>query len=185
MIKKYYSGDTNEREIFVYLINMLTSKNAVEDGCKLSYCDRVFLPYVVGKYGIDITNDMLISVLEAGNRKVLYYCFKDLIADMAANNRKFIIGLSSIIGNERAENFLDIDRSAKQLSKDEVLFVPMMNTGFLSIRQEDAYFRSNLMCCINKVCKDLELKISSTLENNKIVSHLSGTESAIVLTFSK
>ena len=147
--------------------------------------DRLFLPYIVGKYGIDMTNDMMISILDKDCDKVLMYRFKELLVNMAKHNKKLIIGLSTIIGHDRAENYLDTYRSAQQLEKDEVLFVPVMNSGFLSVKHDDKEYPANLLWCCSKVCEDLGINISKTIEEKKTVSRLGGDGSALVLTFSK
>jgi hypothetical protein len=183
-----YETDTARREAKAENINL--SKWANEQLCilkrdSLSDDDRLNLPYILVKYGIDITDDMLIYVIDGGNSKLSSHNLKELIVNLAGANKKFIIGLSSFIKNSRAEIYLDLERSTQQLSKDEMLFVPSMNSEFLCVSQDDTSLHTNLMWCINKICKELGFKVSSYKENNKTVSRICGTGEALVLTFSK
>ena len=183
-----YETDTARREAKAENINL--SKWANEQLCilkrdSLSDNDRLYLPYILVKYGIDITDDMLIYVYDGGNRKLSSHNLKELIVNLAGANKKFIIGLSSFIKNSRAEIYLDFERSTQQLSKDEMLFFPLMNSEFLCVSQDDTSLHTNLMWCINKICKDLGFKVSSYKENNKTVSRICGMGEALVLTFSK
>lgn len=183
-----YETDTARREAKAGNINL--SKWANEQLCilkenSLSDVDRLYLPYILVKYRIDITDDMLIYVFDGGNREYSSHNLKELIVNLAGANKKFIIGLSSFTKNSRAESYLDRERSTQQLSKDEMLFVPLMNSEFLCVSQDDTSLHTNLMWCINKICKDLGFKVSSYKENNKTVSRICGTGEALVLTFSK
>lgn len=183
-----YETDTARRDAKVGNINL--SRWANEQLCilkngSLSDNDRLFLPYVLGKYGIDMTDDMLMLVFDGDSSNYLRCNFKELIVNLAEDNKKFIIGLSSISSNSRADNFLDVERSTQQVSKDETLFIPIMNSGFLSVKQDDTNFHTNLLWCINKVCNDLGFKVSSSEEDNKTVSRFEGKRKALVLTFSK
>lgn len=150
----------------------------------LSDRDKMYLPYTVGKYGIDMTELMWLTFLTHENR-LLTCRLKQLIMNLVNNNRKFVIGLSSLMGKERVEIYLDTYRSAQILSKDEVLFVPVRNSGFLSVKENDDDFPINILWCINNASDTLGVTIHKTVEDKKAFSRIDGECSALVFTFSK
>ncbi len=89
------------------------------------------------------------------------------------------------MGKGRAGTYLDTYRSAQILSKDEVLFVPVRNSGFLSVKENDDDFPINILWCINNASDTLGVTIHKTVEDKKAFSRIDGECSALVFTFSK
>lgn len=152
---------------------------------ELSESDKLYLPYVVGKYGIDMTDVMNISFMDNhyANKRTVFCGLKDLIKRISVEKKRLMIGLSSLGNTNRAENYLDIYRASQQLGNEEVLFVPVKNSAFLSIEENDSAFPMNLLWCINKVCNDLGIKYTKTIEYNKVPSHFDGNCSAMIFVF--
>lgn len=162
------------------------ANNQYEILCKicLSAEDKLYLPYTLGRYGIDMTDSMNIMVINKKNG-VIVYNLKDLIQFLADKQMKLLVGLSSFMGSFRAESYLDQYRSVLQLDDSEFLFIPVKNTGFLELKEEDNDFPNNLLWCIEKISKDLKLCINKQKVENKVVSILGGSSSALVFTFVK
>ena len=131
-----------------------------------------------------MTDSMSIMVMNKKNG-VIVYNLKDLIQFLADKQMKLLVGLSSFMGSFRAESYLDQYRSVLQLDDSEFLFIPVKNTGFLELKEEDNGFPNNLLWCIEKITKDLKLCINKQKVENKVVSILGGSSSALVFTFVK
>lgn len=157
------------------------AKEQYEILCKqgLSNNDRLLLPYVVGKYGIDMTDEMQLSVMVNG--KIFIRYLKSLIMEIAQNHKKLVIALSSLIGKDRADNYLDAYRSAQIIDNDEVLFIPARNSGFLSVKEDDDAFPANVLWCITQVCIKLGLKVTKSHKEKGAYSHLGGECEVLVL----
>ena len=154
--------------------------------CKngLSDEDKLYLPYVLGKYRIDITDIMFIKVMNKRNG-VNIYNLKKLIEFLAANEMQLIIGLSSFTKSLRAENYIDSYRSLQILDVSEFLFLPVKNSGFLGLQENDAIFPNNILWCIMKICKGLKICLNKQIKDNKVVSVIGGSISALVFSFEK
>ena len=152
--------------------------------CKtgLSDEDKLYLPYTLGRYEIDMTDRMSVMLRNKRNG-VKVYNLKELIKYLAVNQMKLIIGLSSFTGSLRAENYIDQFRTSLTLEDSEFLFIPVKNTGFLGLKENDANFPNNLLWCIEKICKDLKLGLKKQKVDNKVFAMIGGSNSALVFTF--
>lgn len=146
--------------------------------------DKLYLPYNIGKYGIDMTDIMTIKVLNKRN-EVTIFNLRELIGLLAEKQKKLVIGLSSFTGSNHAEIYIDQFRSLIMLDNSEVLFLPVRNTGFLELIENYNNFPNNILWCIEKIGKDLNLSINMQKTDNKVVSMLGGNNSALVFEFIK
>ena len=146
--------------------------------------DKLFLPYVLGKYAIDMTDVMAIKVM---NKKmgIRIFNLKELIESLADKQMKLIIGLSSFTESKRAESYVDQYRSSFKLADSEFLFLPVKNSGFLGLQENDAIFPNNILWCIMKICKGLKICLNKQIKDNKVVSVIGGSISALVFSFEK
>ena len=149
----------------------------------LSESDKLHLPYVIGKYGINMTDVMNISVYKNSYTKV--FKLKDLVLDFATNNKKLVIGLSIYSDNKRAEAYLDYNRSLSVLNNDEFLFAPIKNSGFLSVIENDSTFPFNILYCIRNVSEKVGVITSVHIAEKKAISIISGYCSGLIITFKK
>nr|MCR4847110.1 hypothetical protein [Eubacterium sp.] len=127
----------------------------------------------------------LISFISNSNDKLSVCKLIDLVNSLFSRNMKLVIALSTFIGIERAENSLDTYRSSKTIAKDEILFVPVRNSDFLSVNEDDDTFPANLLWCINKTCAELGLKVIKTYKEKAAFSRFFGECQVLVLSFTE
>ena len=152
--------------------------------CNQGLCDedKLYLPYVVGKYGIDMTDIMIIYCIDKQERSYTMN-FNDIIKYMADNHIRMVLAQSSSLSSNRIEYFLDYKESISHLQLDELLFCAINGSGFLNLDHDDKGFPYNLYTCIDIVSKKLGIKVSEKVEENKAVSKFAGMCSALVLSF--
>lgn len=150
--------------------------------CKngLSEIDRLRLPYVLGQYNIDMTDNMLVRIISKMG-KVLLFQLKDLLVHAKKNKLKILFALSSYSMSDRIENYLDYERSREMMSEDELLFVVETNCNFLNIKEDDKEFPLNIMNCIRLLSKKLSLELSETMVDERAVSRLGDKCKVLVL----
>lgn len=146
--------------------------------------DKLYLPYVLGKYGIDMTDCMNLELID-NQGKLYIYNIQGLIQFLADKQMKFIIGVSSFLGNQRAENYIDQYRSSLKLDESELLFIPVRNSNFLELTENSPNFPNNLLWCIEKVGKDLNLCVNKITVKDKVVSIFGGNTKSFVFMFER
>ena len=147
--------------------------------------DKLHLPYVIGKYGIDMSDVMKIHVVTKESNGKRMHCLElsTLLRHMKNNKMKLVLPISSMSKN-RIDNLMDFERTFAKIKPDELLFVFETNSNFLNISIHDDGFEFNLMRCIDEMAKKLSLNIKTAIEDNKSVSILTGNEKAVVVTIS-
>ena len=93
---------------------------------------------------------------------------KELIESLADKQMKLIIGLSSFTESKRAESYVDQYRSSFKLADSEFLFLPVKNSGFLGLQENDAIFPNNILWCIMKICKGLKICLNKVSVNSSL-----------------
>lgn len=143
--------------------------------CKngLSEIDRLRLPYILGQYSIDMTNSMLVRVVNKVG-KVFLIQLKDLLLELKDKKLKLIFPLSSYGKDNRIENYLDYERTRTMMSENELLFVVETNSNFLNTEEEDKDFPLNVINCIRILSKKLSLELKETVLDSGAVSRLGG-----------
>lgn len=144
--------------------------------------DKLHLPYVLGQYGIDMTDIMVVRVVskECG---IISFNLLSLLRFMKDNNKKLVLPLCSF-SDSRLEYHLDYERTLQKINSDEVVFFVEKNGNFLNIKDIDHEFPFNIMHCINVAAQKLSLKITLIKQDNKAVSIIAGIGKAIILTMS-
>lgn len=149
----------------------------------LSAEDKLYLPYILGKYGIDMTEEMMICICDKSGKK-FQKKLKDLLCDMKVLKKKLILPLSHYLNDKRIDNYLDYERSLKLMSENELLFVVSRNSDFLDIKERNETFSYNIMHCINVIAEKCSLVINSQTEDNKVVSRLFDSCKGLVISVS-
>lgn len=150
----------------------------------LTDADKLYLPYVIGKYGIDMSDVMKVHVVtKDSNGKAEGLCLElsTLLRYMENNKIKLVLPISSM-SDSRIEHYVDFEKTFAKIKSDELLFVPETNSNFLNISTQDDEFEFNLMRCIDEMAKKLSLSVERVIENNKSVSHIGGNGKALVVT---
>lgn len=146
----------------------------------LSNIDRLRLPYMLGQYSIDMTNIMLVRVVNKGG-EVFLIQLKDLLFELKDKKLKLIFPLSSYSTNDRIEYYLDYERTREMMSENELLFVVETNCSFLNTEEEDKDFPLNIVNCIRLLSKKLSIKLKETVLDGRAVSRLGGICKALII----
>ena len=140
--------------------------------------DCLSLPYIVGAYGVDTSNELL---LRMANRKGLFSFNLDrLLSELKEHHMKLLFPLSSF-SSDRIDTFVDYERTIRKLNEDELLFIPESNSDFLNLKDDDSDCPYNILVCIKKKAKELNLSLCSLIMNNKIFGRIEGNLKAFVL----
>jgi len=140
--------------------------------------DRLHLPYIVGAYGVDTSNELQIRMT---NRNVLFsYNLHGLLLESKKNQLKLVFPISSF-STDRVDVYVDYERTIKMLKEDELLFVPEDNGSFLNLIDDDKDCPYNILTCLKKKADELNLTLLSAIINNKVFGRIEGKLSAFVL----
>ena len=145
--------------------------------------DKLHLPYIVGQYGIDMTDVMKVRVMSKSEKGIFSISLKSLLLLLRSSGMKLILPLASLLNN-RLDNYVDYQRTRLLMTSDEVLFMVEKNGGFLNLDDPDSHFQFNIMHCINSLAKKYNFRINITSQDNKSVSRIEGNGNAIILTVS-
>lgn len=152
----------------------------IEQG--LTVYDNLYLPYVIGRYGIDITEKIIISIYENREKKIVK--LKDLLLYLKKTKKELVFILSNWCNDERIEVYVDERYAIDSMLENQILFCVSKNTGFLSIKEHDEGFPYNIMWCINKIADENSLVITKKIEENKVSQLLSGMCNGLVISVS-
>lgn len=145
--------------------------------------DKLHLPYIMGKYGIDMTDVMKVRVVNK-SEGVQTFALDDLLLLLKDREWKLVLPLYSM-----DDNYLDVhvvyDKTLSKMSSDELLFIIETNSYFLKTADPYPDFQYNIMHCIHVVAAKHMLHISTTMQSNKTESLFFGKGNAIVLTVKK
>ncbi len=144
-------------------------------GLDLSH--KMYLPYVMGKYDVDVT-DVMVMLLYDYKEQLFPMHLKDLVKKLYEEKKKLVLPLSLILKNERLENYLDYEQSVKLLNADEYMVYVFYNSGFLSVKEEDKEFPININYCLTKAGRDLGLTMEKELTEKKAVSRINAEKSS-------
>ena len=192
----FYSGDTSD-VLGCLIYEPITAKRDIDFasidksewvreqfeillGQGLSDLDRLFLPYIVGRYGIDMTEEMVVAVR---NKKKEDLCLKiDELLSLLDNTRKKIIFPISRFGNSKmVDGYTDYYQTMLKIEENEFVFVGLRNGSFLDLQEEEDSNQYNIIKCLKVVATKMNLKIVLRKEHNKAVSRITGDCDACVL----
>lgn len=146
----------------------------------LSDEDKLYLPYILGKYGVDMSDEMIIRICNktGETRKVN---LTDFLFELKELNKKLVLPLSNFLDGKRIENYLDYERTLKLISENELLFIVEENSNFLNTQKNDVEFPYNIINCINVIAEKQSLMINSQIEDHKAISSLSGSCKGLII----
>lgn len=139
----------------------------------LSVTDRIRLPYILGKYGVDMTETMIVRVFD---REMNQYAFSlnDLLSHLQKKKKTLVLPLSEMLTIDRIDNYLDYERTCKMLGLEDYLFIVEQNSGFLSVKEDDDEFPFNIVHCIKRLAYKNGMTIMKKIENDKAESRFGG-----------
>lgn len=151
--------------------------------CKngLTKDDKLYLPYILGKYGVDMTDVMIVRVIFKSPKKICICLLSDLLQFLKNECFKLVLPLISF-SDSYLEVDLDYERTLNKMENDELLFVVEKNSNFLTTTDPDSNSQFNIMHCINVIAKKLNLAVNTVIQDNKSVSRMHSNGKAIILT---
>lgn len=133
--------------------------------------DKLNLPYMLGSYDIDMTDIMIIRVLDK-NEKITKFNLSQLVHMMHDKRKKLVIPISNMpspnkdICDFHVEYYLDYEKTLRKMNSDEILFIPERQGNLLNISLNNPKY-SILDCLLIASEKEsLNLKISSKLKKS-------------------
>lgn len=147
----------------------------------LNIYDKIYLPYVLGKYEIDMSDEIVIRV--SNKTSLMQETLKNLLFHVKESKLELVFALSNL-GEARLENYLDYERSFKRLSENQFLFVVEKNSGFLSMMEKDEKYPYNIWWYLNKIAEKNSLIIDKRIENDKAFSTFSGKCKCLIISVS-
>lgn len=143
--------------------------------------DGLYLPYFLGKYHIDFISDIYLCCY---NKKE--ECFlkniKELLRFLCEHSCRLILPLSDL-KEKRIEHYLDVKQSIEKIKENDILFVSIDNSDFLSLEDKKDSFPYTLFNCLKIIAQDNSLEIICNEEKNLAVSSIFGRKcSAFVIT---
>jgi hypothetical protein len=141
----------------------------------LTQKDLMWLPYIVSKYGIDMSS-ILLLVLRDKQKKIHIVNIQTLLSLVSCG--KSIVFALSDFSQERIDTYTDIERTLSLLTDNELLFIPVCNSDFLNLTDCDEI---NIKHCIKSIADELDIKIQFQIMPRKIYTHISGISSSVVL----
>lgn len=143
----------------------------------LSDIDRLKLPYIVYKYGINMKDELYIRCCNKSNQIYLMNLVNLLIL-LKTNKCKLIFPLLDFNEN-RISTYTDYERTLKLINSNEYLFIPEMNSNFLNLREDDN--NNNIFKCIKQKARDLGFILKTTTDENKVNSSISGNNKGFTI----
>ena len=142
--------------------------------------DRLYLPYILYKYDIDMIQTMIIRIISK-RFEIISQTIPALLDLMRQRGLRLVFALSNWIDSPRIENYLNYQSSAPLLHENERLFIVEKNSGFLELDEENEKAQYNLMNCLRKAAKRASLELNIVREKNRLISHFSGFCDAYVV----
>lgn len=143
----------------------------------LSNIDRQKLPYIVCKYGINMTDELYIRFCDK-NLQINYMNLMDLLTHLKTSKYRLIFPLLDFDEN-RISTYIDYERTLKLINSNEYLFIPEMNGNFLNLIEDDNNY--NIFKCIKQKAKDLGFILKTTTDENKVNLSISGKSKGLII----
>ncbi len=140
--------------------------------------DKLYLPYRLGKYDIDMTDSMYADLHCKTQR--LRGELKQILQFLKNNKEKLVIPISDM-DDKRIEYYLDYQRSIEKLKDGECLFITKENSDFLNLELDCKKFPFTFMKCVNTLAERLGYNLHKEIIDDKCVSHFCPSIKAMVI----
>ena len=139
--------------------------------------DKFNLPYIVCKYGIDMTDELKIHIYD-NNRMLRQDNLKTLLKHLKIKKYKLVLPLSDYDEN-RISAYVDYERTFKLIHDNEYLFKHEINNEFLNIAESN--YNCNILKCIKQKAKSLDYTLKIKIEENKVNLSISGNSKGLII----
>lgn len=163
--------ETARRNGVNYIFDMHDwAKNQLDmivDG-EIKIVDRIFLPYALSPYNIDISAMAMLYGYRANIKQLEWRCLPELIGLLKDTGEKLSFIISTITGSPRVENYIDIKLYNECAKEGEWMFIPVENSSFLSLQEGNGKDGYSILDYINFVAKDIGVVVHKKTEENRI-----------------
>lgn len=149
-----------------------------------NYLDLLFLPYAASKYKIDISNYTYIIYCRSAKEIREIIRLEDLITNLTNKDETLVFIMSSISERYRVSNLIDSGRYFSNVKDNEWLFIPVENSSFLELEENNS-LEYTILDYINIIANKLGITIIKEIEENRIIDILGTPCDVMKLSFRK
>ena len=150
---------------------------------KLNNIDYMFLPYAISAYCIDISNITLIRCYVKDKNIIGDVRLEELIHNLNNTNGKIVFIMSLLGDRPRVDVWSDISRCKENTKDGEWLFIPVENSSFLSLEENNSQNGYSILDYINFIANRLRINVIKNVENGRFVNNWHESCSALILNF--
>ncbi len=164
----------------VYKENWAKEQYKILCNVGLSDVDKLYLPYIVAKYNVDMSDVMWIRVLEKNKKEFRTDTLQNIITDMHNTHIKLVLPIEEsyydIVATE-----LNLEQSQIKLGNDEMLFIAHIESDFLLSAASYVSSPRTIRGCINLIAEQMSLSLEASREADKAISRSGDSLEGIVL----
>jgi len=134
---------------------------------KLELKDCIYLPYAISQYRIDISSVVVVICYKNGNNSPVYIRLDELIKHLNNKDESIVFVLSSFSVGMRVERYFDRDQNLNCTKEGEWLFVPVENSSFLSLDEDNSQGGYSIMDYINIIANKYGITTKRVIEENR------------------
>lgn len=135
---------------------------------KIDFTDCVYLPYAISPYKIDISSIAVILCYRKGKDAPEYVGLEKLIQTLNNTEERIIFVVSTISNTPRADNYIDRERYYKCTEEGEWLFIPVENSSFLSLEENNIQIGYTILDYIRIIAKKYGISVKKDIEEKRV-----------------
>ena len=112
----------------------------------------------------------------------------DELVNLLAQGKKLIF-VEAVFSNKENEGhgdpYMEVSHVAPLLHQDEILYVPLMNSGFISYKLEGGVPKNDygFIDCLHRLSSEMGYKLKYTYRDNFAINKIGINERALVIEF--
>lgn len=135
---------------------------------KIDFTDRVYLPYAISPYKIDISGIVVILCYRNGKDAPEYISLEELIQTLNNTEERIIFTVSTISNTPRVDNYVGIERYYKCTKEGEWMFIPVENSSFLSLEENSIQGGYTILDYISIIAKKHGISVKKDIEEKRV-----------------
>ena len=150
-----------------------------------NYNDFVYLPYAISQYRIDISSMAMIYCYNKCKCGIEIKRLDELIQLLINTNETIVFLVSPLSTSPRIEGFFDRNQFCLSAKEGEWLFIPVDNSSFLSLEENNPQGGYSIMDYISFIAQKHGLLVKKNVEENRMNNILGEPCSALKISFVK
>lgn len=134
---------------------------------KLSITDCVYLPYAISPYRIDVSSIVEIVCYRKGKDAPENVRMEKLIQSLADTEERIVFVVSTMFDTPRVDNHISIERYYGCAKEGEWVFIPVENSSFLSLEENNMHGYS-ILDYIGFIAKRHGISIKKETEEKRV-----------------